>query len=83
MRPEQRKRYIDAYLSTRNYQEFSKLSFLSYEELVVYVASHHSYNDADKVILGEKLRDLRFKLGVLTHLGGEMQDGLNDALQVH
>lgn len=80
MDAKERSRYMDAYLSTKNYQGFSEKTFPVLMELNAYAESRQKYSDEDKAQLLEKIILLRIDLKTMVHLGGEMKDGLEGAV---
>ena len=83
MKREELNRYIDAYLSVKNYQDASRNTFPQWVEVETYFKSHHSFDAPEEADAEQKLRNLQMGLHVLEHLAEEMSGGIDSATQGH
>jgi hypothetical protein len=73
-------RFVDAYLSVKNYQDASHNAVPSWMAVEAFVQSRHSFSASELSEGEERLRTFKMGMQVLEHLGGEMHSGINDAL---
>ena len=80
MNAQERTRFMNAYISTKNYQGFSEKTYPVLMELSAFAESRQKYSEEDKAQLLEKIILLRIDFKTMVHLGGEMQDSINDSV---
>jgi len=72
-------RFMDAYLSVKNYQEASRGTVPVWIEVQTFFPSHCTYSAEDTANAEQKLRNLKMGMQVLAHLGQEMSGGIEEA----
>jgi len=73
-------RFVDAYLSVKNYQDASHNAFPSWIAVETFFQSRHSFSASELSEGEERLRAFKMGMQVLEHLGGEMQADIKGAL---
>ena len=81
MKREERDHFVNAYLSVKNYRDYSLSTISAYTAVETYFPSHHAYSVADESDGEQKLRTLKMDFQVMEHLGQEMAPDIDVALK--
>ena len=73
-------RFMNAYLSVKNYQDASHNAVPSWMAVETYFQSHHTLSAVELAEGEERLRTFKMGMQVLEHLAEEMHGGIGDAL---
>ena len=80
MKTEEVKRFEEAYISLRNYQDTQKLALPLWIAVDAYYQSHTRYNLQEATEGEEKLRAFQLELQGMEHVGEEFSHDMNEAL---
>ena len=73
-------RFVDAYLSVKNYQDASHNAVPSWIAVETFFQSRHSFSASELSEGEERLRTFKMGMQTLEHLGREMHSDIHDAL---